>query len=76
MDLDFKRIPQNSRTIIFERFNDQASSLCTLLKGQEPDEALVKISEELCVKSFQEFKEKFKPTVYEIFGKDEKANFR
>jgi len=76
MNLDFKRVPQNSRTIIFERFNDQAGSLCTLLKGQEPDEALVKIDEELCVKSFEEFKEKFKPTVYEIFGADENGNLQ
>lgn len=76
MDLDFKRVPQNSRTIIFERFNDQAGNLCTLLKGQEPDEALVKIDEELCVKSFEEFKEKFKPTVYEIFGADENGNLQ
>ena len=76
MNLDFKRVPQNSRTIIFERFNDQAGSLCTLLEKQEPDEALVKIDKELCVKSFEEFKEKFKPTVYEIFGADENGNLQ
>lgn len=70
MDLDFTRIPQNSRTIIIERFNDQAPNLCTLLKGQDSDDALVKVDEELCVKSFDEFKEKFKPTVYEVFKND------
>ena len=70
MNLDFTHIPQNSRTIIVERFNDKAPNLCTLLKGQDSDDAIVKIDEELCVRSFDEFKDKFKPTVYEVFKND------
>ncbi len=74
MDLDFTKIPQNSRTIIFERFNDQASSLL-LIKGMKPDEALEKVNETLCVRSFAEFKERFKPTVYEMSNVDEQGNW-
>ncbi|MDE5834575.1 MAG: hypothetical protein K2H26_03535, partial [Ruminococcus sp.] len=76
MELDFMCIPQNSRTIIIERFNDQAKNLCTVLKGQDSDEAIVKVDEELCVKSFEEFKRKFKPTVYEVFRTDENGNLQ
>ncbi len=76
MDLNFKDIPQNSRTIIFERFNDQKSNLCTLLKGQDGGDALDMVNEELCVKSFDKFKEKFNPTVYEIFSNDSEGNLQ
>ena len=76
MELDFTCILQNSRTIIIERFNDQAKNLCTVLKGQDSDEAIVKVDEELCVKSFEEFKKKFKPTVYEVFCTDENGNLQ
>ncbi len=76
MELDFTCILQNSRTIIIERFNDQAKNLCTVLKGQDSDEAIVKVDEELCVKSFEEFKKKFKPTVYEVFRTDENGNLQ
>lgn len=77
MDLNFKNIvTQNSRTIIFERFNDQAPNLCTLLKGQDADEALDKINKELCVNSFKRFREVFKPTVYEIFANDDEGNLK
>ncbi|MDE6835263.1 MAG: hypothetical protein K2J39_13610 [Ruminococcus sp.] len=76
MKLDFTRIPQNSRTIIIERFNDQAENLCTLLKGQDSDDALIVVDEKLCVKSFEEFKTKFRPTVYEVFTKDETGNLK
>lgn len=73
MDFDFKNtIPQNSRTIIFEKFNDRElpngenmPNLCTLLKGRNSEEAVNAISEKLLVHSFNEFKEKFDPTVYE-----------
>lgn len=74
MELDFKtRIPQNSRTIIFDCFNtdESAPNLCKLLAGQEDADALAKINKDLCVYSFEQFKKIFKPTVYEIFGKDE-----
>jgi len=80
MSLDFKRVPQNSRTIIFEQFNDsiEVDNLCRILKGKEReiDDALTDVNEKLCVKSFKEFKEKFKPTVYEIFGKDENGELK
>ncbi len=71
MILDFKTISQTSRTLIIERFNDQAPNLCTVLKGLEPGEMLDKVDDKLCVKSFEEFKEKFQPTAYEIFSMDE-----
>ena len=71
MKLDFSCVPQTSRTLIIERFNDQAPNLCTLLRGREPGEMLDEVAEKLCVKSFEEFKTRFKPTVYEIFSQDE-----
>lgn len=76
MDLNFKDISQNSRTIIFERFNDQKPNLCTLLKGQDNSDALDIVNEKLCIKSFEEFKDKFRPTVYEIFSNDNEGNFQ
>ena len=76
MALDYAKIHQTSRTIIFERFNSRAEDLCTLLKGKDADEALNEVEEKLCVKTFEEFKEKFKPTVYEIFGVDQNGNLQ
>lgn len=79
MGLDFKKIPQNSRTIIFEKFNDGKRkpddkecipNLCTLLKGRTSEEAVEEVNNKLLVHSFSEFKEKFKPTVYERINID------
>lgn len=73
MALDFKAIPQNSRTIIFGRFNDNNDmpNLCKELSGREPSEALDAVDKNLCVKSFEEFKKKFTPTVYQTYIPDE-----
>lgn len=71
MKLDFNVVKQTSRTLIIERFNDQSPNLCTILTGREPGEMLDKVESDLCVKSFDEFKEKFKPTAYEVFSQDE-----
>ena len=76
MKLDFSCVPQTSRTLIIERFNDQAPNLCTLLRGREPGEMLDEVAEKLCVKSFEEFKARFKPTVYEVFSQDEDGNLQ
>lgn len=76
MNLDFSCVPQTSRTLIIERFNDQAPNLCTLLRGREPGEMLDEVAEKLCVKSFEEFKARFKPTVYEVFSQDEDGNLQ
>ena len=55
MNIDFKRIPQNARTIIFERFNDQKDNLCSSLNGCD-DADLIDAGNKLLVKSFEEFK--------------------
>ena len=76
MKLDFSCVPQTSRTLIIERFNDQAPNLCTILRGREPDEMLDEVAEKLCVKTFDEFKSRFKPTVYEVFSQDKDGNLQ
>jgi len=73
--LDYAKIPQTSRTIIFERFNSDAEDLCQVLDEEETDDALTKVEEKLCVRSFEEFKERFKPTVYEEYQTDSNGGF-
>ncbi|MDE5771659.1 MAG: hypothetical protein K2I06_08565 [Ruminococcus sp.] len=78
MGLDFKRIPQNSRTIIFEKFNDREGmpNLCTMLKGRTSEEAVGEVNEKLLVHSFKEFREKFEPTVYERINIDSEGQLQ
>ena len=76
MKLDFSCVPQTSRTLIIERFNDQVTNLCTLLKGKTPSEMLSDVEEKLCVKSFEEFRKIFKPVVYEISYMDENGRLQ
>ncbi len=76
--MDFEKIPQNSRTIIFEKFNDKEGmpNLCTLLKGRTSEEAVEVVNEKLLVHSFSEFKEKFEPTVYERINVNADGNLQ
>lgn len=78
MELNFTEIPQNSRTIVFEKFNDREGmpNLSTLLKGRTAEEALSEVNEKLIVHSFGEFKEKFEPTVYERINIDADGNLQ
>lgn len=77
MALDYTKIPQTSRTIVFEEFNsdDDVGNLCVILEDRDTAEALSEVEEKLCVKSFKEFKEKFKPTIYEEFQTDSNGGF-
>lgn len=72
MKLDFTRIPQNSRTIVFECFNAERPDLVKQsfrLNSDDPS-PLEKINKNLLVHSFEEFKEKFNPVIYEYYDKD------
>ncbi|HBF39867.1 MAG TPA: transcriptional regulator [Firmicutes bacterium] len=65
-------IPQTNRTILFEEFNRQKLDLLTLIgdvKGIESlnDEQIREINEQLLVKNFDEFLEKFPSIVYSFF---------
>ena len=70
-------VPQNSRTIIFEKFGDysmsgeQLNDLYTLLATAESTGEFIEIADRLTVKSFEEFKRIFEPVVYEITMADE-----
>lgn len=75
MNIDFKRIPQNARTIIFERFNDQKDNLCSSLNGCD-DADLIDAGNKLLVKSFEDFKKEFNPVVYEVYTQDENGEFQ
>ena len=60
---------QTNRTILFEEINPNKQNLLTLIgdvKGQESltDEIVDKIHEQLEVKSFQQFIDKFQPGIY------------
>lgn len=76
MKINFKKsVPQNARTIIFERFNDQKDNLCRLLDGQD-DADLIDAGNKLIVKSFEEFKKVFQPVVYEVYNQDENGEIQ
>lgn len=66
-------IKQTNRTILFEEINPEKLDLLTLIgdtKGIDSlnDDKLKEINEYLLVKSFDEFLEKFSPTVYSYFN--------
>ena len=67
-----KIISQTNGTILFEEINPEKFDLLTMIgdvKGFDSlsDEKIKEILETLCVKSFDEFMEKFDPVVYSFF---------
>lgn len=61
-------IKQTSKTILFEKFNSSANDLYTILRNEdirEKDEFFETVEKELEVRSFEEFVDKFMPTVWE-----------
>ena len=68
-----KIISQTNGTILFEEINPEKLDLLTMIgdvKGFDSlsDEKIQEIIETLCVKSFDEFIEKFDPVVYSFFN--------
>jgi hypothetical protein len=68
-----KVINQTNRTILFEEINPEKMDFLTLVgdtKGVDslPDDKVREINDELLVKSFDEFLEKFEPVVYSFFN--------
>lgn len=66
-------IHQTNRTILFEEINPEKLDLLTLVgdvKGIDSlsDEKIKEINEKLLVKNFDEFLEKFSPTVYSFYN--------
>lgn len=66
-------IKQTNRTILFEEINPEKLDLLTIIgdtKGYDSlnDDKLKEINENLLVKNFDEFLEKFSPTVYSYFN--------
>jgi len=66
-------ITQTNRTVLFEQVNPEKLDLITLIgdtKGISSlsDEKVKEINEELVVKSFEEFLDKFQPVVYTFFN--------
>jgi hypothetical protein len=66
-------IQQTNRTILFDEINPEKLDLLTLVgdvKGMESldDDKVKEINEHLLVKSFQQFLDKFSPTVYSFFN--------
>lgn len=66
-------IQQTNRTILFEEINPQKLDLVTLIgdtKGLSSlnDDKIKEINEELLVKSFDEFLDKFSPVVYSFYN--------
>lgn len=66
-------ITQTNRTILFDVINPEIFNLSNLMTGTEEnissltDEKIVEINKALLVSSFDEFLEKFKPTIYSYF---------
>ena len=68
-----KIIKQTNGTMLFEEINPEKLDLLTLVgdvKGFDSlsDEKVQEILDKLCVKSFDEFIEKFDPVVYSFFN--------
>lgn len=66
-------IRQTNRTILFEEINPEKLDLLTIVgdtKGYDSlnDDKLKEINENLLVRNFEEFLEKFSPTVYSYFN--------
>lgn len=65
-------IRQTNRTLVFEQFNPQELDLLTMIgdvRGMDSltDEKIQEINHRLLVSSFQEFLDKFHPTVYSFY---------
>ena len=67
-------IEQTNRTILFDAINPEKYNLFQLMtdvsddSSSLTDEKVEEISEHLLVRSFDEFLDKFKPTIYYYFG--------
>lgn len=66
-------IQQTNRTILFDEINPEKLDLLTIVgdvKGMESldDDKIKEINEHLLVKDFQQFLDKFSPTVYSFFN--------
>jgi len=66
-------IEQTNRTILFDSINPERLDLLTIVgdvKGMESldDDQIKEINQELLVKNFDEFLDKFSPTVYSFFN--------
>ena len=66
-------IEQTNRTILFDEINPEKLDILTIIgdvKGLESldDDKIKEINEKLLVKSFDEFLDKFSPTVYSFFN--------
>lgn len=69
-------ISQTNRTILFEEINPEKQNLMTLVGDVRginslSDEKIKTLNEELLVRSFDEFLEKFEPVVYSFFDANE-----
>jgi len=60
----FEIVPQTNRTILFAPINPIKDNLYKLLVDDVSETALAEIDKKLCVSSFEEFLEKFEPTLY------------
>lgn len=73
-----KIIKQTNRTILFDVINPERFDLINLMAGIEPtgksltDEKIKEIHSHLLVHSFDEFLQKFAPTIYSYFDADSK----
>ncbi len=73
-----KIIKQTNRTILFDVINPERFDLINLMAGIEPtgksltDEKIKEIHSHLLVHSFDEFLQKFAPTIYSYFDADTK----
>ncbi|MFA5687455.1 MAG: hypothetical protein WC963_05320 [Bacilli bacterium] len=64
-------IPQTNRTILFVKINENKPNLYSSLSGGVSDELTKKqIKNDFVVKSFDEFLDKFEPTIYYVPDKD------
>ena len=71
-------ISQTNRTILFEEINPNKNDILTLIGDAESyeslsDEKIEEINNELLVSSFEEFLEKFEPTIYSYFDVNTKS---
>ena len=62
-------ITQTNRTLLFAEINPERNNILTLIgdvrgKSSLDDDKMKEINQELLVSSFEEFLEKFSPTVY------------
>jgi hypothetical protein len=60
----FELIPQTNRTLLFAPVNAEKKDLYTMLSESVDEAKLKEIEENLMVKSFEDFLDKFNPTIY------------